>query len=517
MAKKENVNFDTELAKFTPKQLEATAWLAHEKVKFLLYGGAGGGGKSRWLRWYCLRRLIQLYNEQKLTKAVAMLGCEDYPALLDRQLQKIGVEWGEEFGKMYEDHKLYRRCYILNKEFGSGVITFRNLDDPAKYHSAEFALIAIDELTMNKYEVFNELRFRLRWPGLKDHQCQFIAASNPGGIGHGWCKQLWIDRLYPDELKKWAHLFKYIPAKAVDNPYLDESYNEMLSSLPENMRKAYKDGSWDVFTGQAFTEFNPVSHVISHHDIPKNAPLYMTFDWGFGAPFSTGWWYVDNDGRLIRCGEWYGWNGTPNTGMRLADSEIAQGIRVREEQMGIWGQNIIRLAGPDCFQKRPDYRGGGQGPSTAEVFAASGIYIAPGDPSRKLKIRQFRERLMRKINDRPMLQVFDTCEHFIRTIPSLVTNRHKIEDIDTTGEDHIFDESSHAAMARPLAAKDEPSRLSETDRRLQTLERPYHGDAFARNILEATSQDGQALDNQLYDYETGNANEPDYHYDLTPF
>ena len=61
--------------------------------------------------------------------------------------------------------------------------------------------------------------------------------------------------------------------------------------------------------------------------------------------------------------------------------------------MGIKGRPITRLAGPDCFSKKPDYRGGGQGPSTAEVFAGKGVVLVPGDPTRATKIRRFRERL----------------------------------------------------------------------------------------------------------------------------
>ena len=39
-----------------------------------------------------------------------------------------------------------------------------------------------------------------------------------------------------------------------------------------------------------------------------------------------------------------------------------------------------------------------------------------------------------------MLYVFDTCKHFIRTVPNLVYDETDVEDIDTDGEDHIYDE-----------------------------------------------------------------------------
>ena len=73
--------------------------------------------------------------------------------------------------------------------------------------------------------------------------------------------------------------------------------------------------------------------------VPEYAPIYMTFDWGFGAPFSVGWWWVDADGRLIRFAEWYGWNGEINKGLRLEDSRIAEGIIVAIKEKNT-GKNI---------------------------------------------------------------------------------------------------------------------------------------------------------------------------------
>ena len=51
---------------------------------------------------------------------------------------------------------------------------------------------------------------------------------------------------------------------------------------------------------------------------------------------------------------------------------------------------------------------------------------------------------------RPMLQVFESCTQFIRTIPAISAMPSNPEDIDTTGEDHIYDECCHICMARPM-------------------------------------------------------------------
>lgn len=50
-----------------------------------------------------------------------------------------------------------------------------------------------------------------------------------------------------------------------------------------------------------------------------------------------------------------------------------------------------------------------------------------------------------------MLYVFDTCKHFIRTVPNLVYDETNVEDIDTDGEDHIYDELRYVCMKNPIA------------------------------------------------------------------
>ena len=404
---------------------------------------------------------------------LGMLACENYPALKDRQITKIMTEFPQWLGKLHNDHKAYGRCFILAARFGGGIIALRNLDDTSKYQSAEFAFIFVDESTKNKYEVFTFLRTRLRFPGVPDNVLKYMGATNPGSVGHGWHKALWIDGIFSDEWAGFEDKFFYIPSKAIDNPHLDPDYYKILETLPEALREAFVNGSWDIFIGQAFTDFNKKTHILPNSTpIPKGARFYMTYDWGWGKPFSVGWWYVDGDGRLIRFDEWYGWNGTPNEGIRMIDSEVAKEIQRREAKHGEMGipYDFMRISGNDVFNKKPDYKGGGQGKSTAEVFAEHGIYLNPGDSLRVLKIRQFRERLKIREDGRPMLMVYEKCKNFIRTIPDLVMERRTYEDIDSDGEDHVYDETCNLCMARPMAITEKKSPYSEIDKRLIDLE-----------------------------------------------
>lgn len=231
----ETVKF-SELANFLPKQKEAQE--ASKRFKFVLYGGSLGSGKSYWLRWMMLYWLMKMYAKYDLKGIRAGLFCEDYPSLNDRHLSKVKYEFPSWLGTYNQQfHE-----FTLAPEYGSGVIAFRNLDDPEKYLSVEFAVMGVDEINRNQIVTFRELRKRLRWAGIKD--VRFLAACNP--IGEAWVKNWWVKRLFPPEEKE-QYEFVFVPALPTDNPYLDESYYKSLESLPENQRKAFLEGNWDAF------------------------------------------------------------------------------------------------------------------------------------------------------------------------------------------------------------------------------------------------------------------------------
>ena len=62
-----------------------------------------------------------------------------------------------------------------------------------------------------------------------------------------------------------------------------------------------------------------------------------------------------------------------------------------------------------------------------------------------------------------MFQVFDTCRHFIRTIPNLVYDESNVEDIDTRQEDHIYDECRYVLMQNPISPPQKAARAPVGD------------------------------------------------------
>ena len=234
-SKIEEIKFSS-LTKFFPKQQEALD--ASKRFKYVLFGGSVGSGKSYWIRWSCLYWLMDYYSRYGMKGIRAGLFCEDYPSLNDRHLTKIKYEFPDWLGTFNESKKEF----TLKDSFGGGIIAFRNLDDPSKYLSVEFAIIAIDEVNRNPKATFDMLRSRHRWPGIKD--TKFIAGCNP--LGEAWVKNMWVKRLFPPNEQE-QYEFVYVPALPTDNPHLPPEYYKSLESLPDTQRKAYLEGNWDAF------------------------------------------------------------------------------------------------------------------------------------------------------------------------------------------------------------------------------------------------------------------------------
>ena len=63
---------------------------------------------------------------------------------------------------------------------------------------------------------------------------------------------------------------------------------------------------------------------------------------------------------------------------------------------------------------------------------------------------QVHYRLAFDENGYPMMYIFSNCKAFIRTIPTLMYSETNPEDLDTTLEDHVADETRYMCMSRPI-------------------------------------------------------------------
>lgn len=308
------------LCGFFDKQWEATQ--VADTHRYTLYGGSRGPGKSHWLRWYTVRALLRWAAQGQRGVHVGLFS-EDYPSLKDRQITKIAAQFPAWLGEL-KDSKVEGLAFHLREAYGGGVIALRNLDDPAKYQSAEYALIAVEELTKNVESTFHMLRGSLRWPGIEN--TRFVAASNPNGKGQAWARAYFVERQLPVEMRGRESDFAYVPALPRDNPYLPQSYWDELNSLPEALRRAWRDGDWYViFEGLVYPEFGAENLTDDEPDLEQTIELAV--DDGYVDPRAI--LFVQRTGTRIlifdeiyhsrhlgetcvseviqRCGERWGW------------------------------------------------------------------------------------------------------------------------------------------------------------------------------------------------------------------
>lgn len=457
---------------FQPKQIEAIKIAIDHK--YTLYGGSAGGGKSFWLRWGLVYLLIRIFRKYGFKGVQAGLFCEDYVTLQDRQLSKIASEFPAWLGTLKND------CFTLSEQFGGGKIVFRNLDDTSKYRSAEFALIGIDELTMNYQQVFEDMRFRLRWVDNETKQelpymeCKFLGGTNPTGRGMGWVKKLWIERdfseyasgMSEDDFENFCNSFAFVQARYVDNKYMLH-YEKTLSSLEEKMRKALRDGSWDIFEGQFFLEFTKSTHTVNAYQVHYSNNCFVSLDYGYSAPSCALFHSVDPDDNVIVYKELYKTGLTPT---KLA-KEIFD-MTTHEERRAI--QYIV--ADPAMWSKT----GERDGIPISNVELMQGefnrlgwaIGIIKADNDRVIGWGVVREHL--NLNQSPHVIIFNNCTNLVRTLGSVVYAKNRQDDLDSSGEDHAPDSLRYGLMSRPHHQK--------------TEERMYDSEVATRLLLPTAEQ-----------------------------
>lgn len=280
------------LCGFTPKQWAATE--AADTHAYTLYGGSRGPGKSYWLRWYLVRFLVIMAG-RGFPNGRVMLASEDYPSLHERHVTKIATEFPAWLGQYHAGRNEYR----LAGRFGGGTIALRNLDDPSKYQSAEYACIGVDELTKNPERTFHLLRGSLRWPGFDG--ARFVAASNPEA---NWVRDYWIEKRLPEELQGDVEQFAFVPALPDDNPHLPEGYWKMLDTLPGALRKAWRYGDWYASAeGLVYETFGADN--LSDADVDRGLPWHLAIDDGYIDPRATLFVQQQADGSLLVFDELY--------------------------------------------------------------------------------------------------------------------------------------------------------------------------------------------------------------------
>lgn len=428
----------------TPRQRE---FFAESKThEYVLYGGAAGGGKSYVLRWWLVGQLLKFWDQGHRGVRVGMFS-DTYATLHDRQIVSVKTEFPRWLGTWHEKTHEFR----LKSQYGGGIIAFRNLDDPSKYASAEFAAQAIEELTLLPKETFIAINRRRRWKGIAAGDCRFAAATNPGGPGHGWVKKLWVVGDFSGEDRHFDRSqFSFVPAKLTDNPHIDKDYEKKYVTAID--RRVFVDGDWDVFAGQYFSDWRYDLHTCESFEVPPEWRQWGAVDYGTYNPFCYLQFAQDpSNGRRYVVKERY------RSGLTARD----QARMILEAREG--DEVAYTVADPSMWQK------GGvsssrqeQMRSPADDYLEEGVVLRRAINDRVPGWNNVRTGLQLLPDGKPGLIVFRTCPHLIHELPELIHDKVKPEDIEQgTGiMDHAADALRYGVslpgVVRPAPRKATP-------------------------------------------------------------
>jgi len=246
-------------------------------------------------------------------------------------------------------------------------------------------------------------------------------------------KRLFVDRQYRKD--EDPSDFKFIRASVYEYKALmekDPGYVKMLESLPEDLRRAWLEGDWDVFAGQFFREFRRDKHVCEPFVIPQHWKRYFALDYGLDM-FAGLWAAFDEEGRC------YVYREAHSPEMKISDA--AAKIRSHDSD-----EITAYFAPPDLWGRSAD-----TGKSQAERYAEEGVFLSKVNANRIAGWLEVKEWLA---GDRPRLQIFSNCENLIRCLPLLQHDQHDPNDCAKEPHEitHITDALRYLIAGRPGAA-----------------------------------------------------------------
>lgn len=420
-----------------------------------LYGGAAGGGKTAALcaeaitsaiersgtHVYIFRRTLKELKQSVYNEIMQQIS----PYQNTPDDKKAVMENGKRLTITYNSQE------SVFKFSNGSFIQLAYLDtvaDRYNYQSAEIHVLLIDELTHFLEDDYEYLKTRVRsdqYPRLR-----VMACTNPGNVGHGWVKDRFIkskdpnidmqpEVAYTDVQSGLSRIF--IPAKVTDHPSekFKENYLRVLNAIKdEQLRSALRDGDWDVFEGQVYTEWKKEKHVIQKLPVDLDVcKKYIGFDWGYND-YACATWIAEapesQDGvkHLYVYREIYDRQKTPTWWAE----QIAEIIRTEPVEYMILPH--------DCFS----HLGGNQ--TIARTFSDFDVpHLRADSLSHAAKLH--RQALLHQLlevsaDGTPYIQFHKNVANNIRTIPDLPYSDTKPEEISERSEDHAYDSLTYALM-----------------------------------------------------------------------
>ena len=258
----------------TKKQYETWKLLNDNTTKYILYGGAAGGGKS-WL--IC---------EWLVTQCIAYPGSKWF--LGRNELKKIMSSTYQTFIKVTTFHNINRQSWHLNGqynyiEFSNGsridLLDLKSIPtDPMfeRFGSMEFTGGAIEEAGEIEFGAFDILKSRVGRHMNDECRPKILITANP--------KKNWLYYQFylPWKENRLPVTHAFVPALFSDNHYTADVYSEQLESLSDKVQKQrLKDGNWEYDDDKNALLTFPEIISLFNNTTAKRGGKFMTVDPAF--------------------------------------------------------------------------------------------------------------------------------------------------------------------------------------------------------------------------------------------
>lgn len=372
-------------------------------------------------------------------------------------------------------------------------LLFRRIKRPSDYydyHGQEFAFIGWNELTKfptpELYDAMLSCNRTSFIPppgsGIPNIPLTVFSTTNPYGSGHNWVKKLWIDPAPPGVIQRTT-INVFNPQKGYredivktkvrlfcsykENKYLDPTYIANLEAEKDpNKRKAWLHGDWDIVAGGALDDVWGPHCIVPRFRVPSSWRVDRSMDWGSTHPFSVGWWAEANGeeitlpggrkwapvaGSLFRIFELYGAEDYGlNKGIKMAPTKLAKEIKRYEHKLlqDYWVRSQI-MAGPADNQIRNV--NSSETETIEALMGKEGVWWTHSDKSqgsRKIGLELIRQRFDNsRTGEGPGLYIMSNCKAALTTLPTLPRDDEDLDDVDTTAEDHVYDDVRYRVLA----------------------------------------------------------------------
>lgn len=246
----------------------------------VFYGGQAGGGKT--------------------FLAIGLATTAHKRSLILRRINKDAVKIVPFIKELYNGDDGYNgqlQRFITSDGRHIDIAGCEMEDDKQRFKGDPHDLIVFDEGTDF---LESQYRFIIGWNRSSDpkQRCRVLVTSNPPTTAEGqWVIKHWspwLDKTHPNPAKpgelRWfttiggvdtevdgpgphvipgeanpirAKSRTYIPAKLSDNPYLTAEYDATLAAMPDELRRAYRDGDFTVGLKDADYQVIPTQWIIA--------------------------------------------------------------------------------------------------------------------------------------------------------------------------------------------------------------------------------------------------------------